>query len=58
MPILIFFMLLFIALGLVWLVGAGLLAATVVSSLPRVFDKVLDYKGKSCACHFPFKHHV
>ena len=58
MPFLIFFMLLFVALGLIWIVGAGLLVGTLFSGIPHVLDKVLDYKGTHCACHFPFKHHV
>ena len=58
MPILIFLMLLFIGLGLVWVVGAGLLIGTVISRVPNALDAVLDYKGKNCACHFPFGHHV
>jgi hypothetical protein len=58
MPILVLFMLLFIVLGLIWVVGACLLVGNLVSGLPRVFDNVLDYKGKNCACRFPFKHHT
>ena len=57
MPFFIFFMLLFVALGLIWIVGAGLLVGTVLSGIPHVLDKVLDYKGKHCACSFPFHEH-
>jgi hypothetical protein len=57
MALFIFFMLLFVALGLVWLVAAGLLVGTLFSGIPRVLDRVLDYKGKHCACSFPFHEH-
>jgi len=57
MPFLIVFMLLFLGLGLIWIVAAGLLAATALSRSPRVIDKILDYHGKHCACSFPFHHH-
>ncbi len=56
MPILVFFMLLFIGLGLIWVVAAGLLLGTVISGIPGALDKMLDYKGEHCVCHFPFKH--
>jgi len=58
MPFLIFFMLLFILLGLLWVAGAGLLLGTAISRLPKVLDRIFDYKGRSCTCHFPFKHPV
>lgn len=58
MPFLVFFMLLFVFLGLLWVVGAGLLVGTLVSRVPNVLDKILDYKGENCACHFPFKHEM
>jgi hypothetical protein len=57
MPILFVFMLLFVALGLIWIVGAGLLVGTLFSGIPHVLDKVLDYHGKHCACSFPFHEH-
>jgi len=57
MPLLIFFMLLFILLGMLWVIGAVLLVATVFSGGPsRVMDRLTDYKGRHCTCHFPFKH--
>ncbi|MBZ5577749.1 MAG: hypothetical protein LAP40_14405 [Acidobacteriia bacterium] len=57
MPFLIVFMLLFVGLGLIWIVAAGLLAATALSRSPRVIDKVLDYQGKHRACYYPFHRH-
>ena len=57
MPFLIVFMLLFVGLGLVRIVAAGLLAGTVFARVPNILDKVLDYKGKHCACTFPFGRH-
>ena len=56
MPILVFFMLLFIGMALVWVVAAGLLLGTVISGIPGALDKMLDYKGKHCVCHLPFMH--
>ena len=59
MPFLIFFMLLFLCLGLIWVIAAGLLVGTLVSRIPNVLDRALDYKGPGyCACHFPFQHHT
>lgn len=57
MPFLIFFMLLFVVLGLIWVVAASLLASTALAGIPHVLDKVLNYKGKHCACSFPFGPH-
>jgi hypothetical protein len=56
MPILVFFMLLFIGIALIWVVAAGLLLGTVISGIPGALDKMLDYKGEHCVCHFPFMH--
>jgi hypothetical protein len=56
MFILVFFMLLFVGLALIWVVAAGLLFGTVISGIPSALDRILDYKGTNCACHFPFKH--
>ena len=56
MPFLIFFMLIFILLGMLWLIGAGLLFGTALSRLPRVAGRMFAYKGRYCTCHFPFKH--
>ena len=56
MPILVFFMLLFIGMALVWVVAAGLLLGTVISGIPGALDKMLDYKGEHCVCHLPFMH--
>ncbi len=58
MLLLVFFMLLFVGLGLIWVVGAGVLAGAVISRVPNFLDAVLNYKGKNCACHFPFGPHV
>ncbi len=55
MPILIFMMLLFIGLGLIWVIAAGVMVGTLVAGIPNVLDKVLDYKGENRADHFPFK---
>jgi hypothetical protein len=57
MPLFIFFMLLFIVLGLIGFVAAGLLVGTLFSGIPHVIDRMLDYKGKHCACSFPFHEH-
>jgi len=56
MPFLVVFMLLFIGLALVWVIGAGLLFGTLLSRIPNLLDKALVSKSEHCACHFPFKH--
>ena len=56
MPFLILFMLVFILLAVVWVIGAGLLLGTLLSNGARTLGSTLDYKGKKCACHFPFRH--
>jgi hypothetical protein len=40
-----------------WLIAGGLLAGAVTSGIPALLDRVLDYKGPNCACHFPMKQH-
>lgn len=57
MPLLIFFMLLFIGLGLIWVVAAGLLAANYASGGMHLLERTLEYKGGPCACHFPPRYH-
>jgi hypothetical protein len=56
MPLLILFMVLFILLAFIWIIGAGALLTTLFSNSARGLGSVLDYKGKKCACHFPFRH--
>jgi hypothetical protein len=58
MPFLIVMILVFVLLGMLWVIGAGLLLGTALSGVPGVLDRILNYKGKNCACHFPFKHHT
>ncbi len=52
MPFFVFFMLLFIVLALVWVVAAGLLIGTFFAGTPRFLERVFDYKGPHCVCHF------
>lgn len=56
MPLLILFLILFGILALAWVAAAGLLVGTTLSRTPNLLDKVLNYKGKHCACHFPERH--
>ena len=46
-----------VAFLLTWLLAGGLLFGTLASRGPGALDKILNYKGEDCACHFPFKHH-
>jgi hypothetical protein len=57
MPILVPFLLLFVMLGLLWVVAAGLLVGTLIVHAPRVLEKMLDHKGDTCACYLGLKHH-
>jgi hypothetical protein len=57
MPILVPFLLLFVMLGLLWVVAAGLLVGTLAKQAPRVLEKMLDHKGDNCACFLGMKHH-
>lgn len=45
MPVLVPFLLLFVMLGLLWVVAAGLLVGTLIVHAPRVLEKMLDHKG-------------
>jgi hypothetical protein len=58
MPILIFCMLLFILLGILWLIGAGLLFGALLGKTGAGVGSALDYHGKNCACRFPFRGHT
>jgi uncharacterized membrane protein YedE/YeeE len=58
MPLLVFFMLVFVLLGALWVIGAGLLLAGVISGTAKGLGEMLDYRGRRCTCHFPFKHPV
>jgi hypothetical protein len=57
MPILVPFMILFIVLGLLWVVAAGLLVGNLVSRAPRLLERVLEHKEENCACYLGLKHH-
>lgn len=57
MPVLVPFLLLFVMLGLLWVVAAGLLVGSLVINAPHVLEKMLDYKGDHCACYLGMKHH-
>jgi hypothetical protein len=56
MPFFIFLMLVFILLGMLWVIGAGLLLAGFFSGAARGLEQIFDYRGRNCTCHFPFKH--
>lgn len=58
MPFLILLMLVFLLLGMLWVIGAGLLIAGFFSGTSRGLGQVFDYHGRHCTCHFPFKHPV
>ncbi len=57
MPFLVFSMLLFLALGLIWVAAAGLWFGTFTSKGFRLLERTLEYKGGPCACHFPPRRH-
>ena len=57
MPVLVPFMLLFVALALLWVVAAALLVGTLIVHAPRVLERMLDHKGDNCACYLGLKHH-
>jgi len=57
MPILVPFLLLFVMLGLLWVVAAGLLVGTLAKQAPRILEKMLSHKGDNCACFLGMKHH-
>jgi len=57
MPVLVPFLLLFVALALLWVIAAGLLVGTLIVRAPSVLDRVLDHKGDNCACYLGLKHH-
>jgi hypothetical protein len=57
MPILVPFLLLFVALGLLWVVAAALLVGTLIVQAPRVLERVLDHRGDNCACYLGLKPH-
>ncbi|HJT88281.1 MAG TPA: hypothetical protein VJ732_10505 [Bryobacteraceae bacterium] len=38
-----------------WVLAGGLLMGTLVSRGPVSLEKILNYKGKNCACRFPFR---
>lgn len=52
------FWILSMLLLMAWLVGAGVMAGGVISSLPRLLDKILDYKGERCACYLGLHQHT
>jgi hypothetical protein len=58
MPILIFCMLLFILLGILWIIGAGLLFGTILSRMGENAGKALDHESSNCVCHFPYRGHT
>ncbi len=40
-----------------WVIAGGVLAGAVTAGIPGLLDRILDYKGANCACHFPMKPH-
>jgi hypothetical protein len=51
------FLLLFITLGLLWVVAAGLLVAHFVLRAPSAMEKMLDHGEQNCACYLGLKRH-
>jgi hypothetical protein len=51
------FLILFVVLGLLWVVAAGLLIGTFVVHAPAAWEKMLDHGEKNCACYLGLKRH-
>ncbi len=58
MPLLIFAALLFVLLGLLWVIGAGVLFGVALSNTRPTLDRILDHRGGRCACRFPLRDHT
>jgi hypothetical protein len=56
MLVLVPFLLLFVMLGLLWVIAAGLLVGNLITHAPRVL-RMLNHKGDHCACYLGMKHH-
>jgi cell division protein FtsX len=57
MLILVPFMLLFLMLGLLWVLAAGVLLATYIVRAPLVLEKMLDHGEDHGACFLGLKQH-
>ena len=57
MLIFVAFMLLFVMLGLLWVLAAGVLVAAYLVRAPRVLEKMLDHGEEHCACFLGLKQH-
>jgi hypothetical protein len=58
MLILVPFMLLFLMLGLLWVLAAGVLIATYIVRAPLVLEKMLDHgEDHYCPCFLGLKQH-
>jgi hypothetical protein len=50
-------MLLFLMLGLLWVLAAGMLIATYIVRAPLILEKMLDHGEDHCACFLGLKQH-
>jgi hypothetical protein len=57
MPVLVPVFILFLMLGLLWVIGGALFVGTVIAKVPHVLAKGLEHDEKNCACYLGLKHH-
>ena len=57
MPVLIPFLLLFVMLGLLWVIAVAVLVGALIFRAPRALEKIFGHGEEHCACYLGLKHH-